>query len=209
MNEGDGGAQARDGTCLFRKIGHTQIRNDTFPEQASSVSGLGAPRLLRSPPPLVRAPVCVRPPHLRSPSFPHRQGVPKVSWPHHFRDPNMLTPPLRRPPHSRARPLCAPPCFPALSPLHANGCAGGTVRPPSPFRLGYATPAPSLRALPRPSLPACPPPLCACRGAQEGQRSHPQSPPPGIRQPRAPPPGLRALPHCYDSDTVTLLFPYL
>src|SRR6266702_317004 len=89
-----GGAQTRDGTCLFWKIGHTQIRNDTFLEQASSVSGLGTPRLLCSLPPLFTPPICVRPPHLHSPSFPHRQGVPKVSWPHHFQDPHMLTPPF-------------------------------------------------------------------------------------------------------------------
>src|SRR6266702_6934952 len=64
-------------------------------------------RLLRSLPPSFAPPVCVRPPHLRSPSFPHRQGVPKVSWPHHFRDPHTLTPPF-----VQVSPLAWPP------PLH-------------------------------------------------------------------------------------------
>src|SRR6266702_7608745 len=61
-------------------------------------------RLLRSLPPSFAPPVCVRPPHLRSPSFPHRQGVPKVSWPHHFRDSHTLTPPF-----AQVAPLVWPP----------------------------------------------------------------------------------------------------
>ncbi len=62
VNEGDRGAQARDGTCLFRKIGHTQIRNDTFLEQASSVSGLGTPVSFVHSPPLFAPPfVCTLP----------------------------------------------------------------------------------------------------------------------------------------------------
>src|SRR6266702_5536210 len=88
-----------------------------FPEQASSISGLGAPHLLHSLPPLFTPPICVCPPHLCSPSFPHRQGVPKVSWPHHFQDPHMLTPPFAQvTPLVWPPPLCPPisapsPCF--------------------------------------------------------------------------------------------------
>src|SRR6266702_1546331 len=105
-------------------------------------------RLLRSLPPSFAPPVCMHPPHLRSPSFPHRQGVPKVSWPHHFRDPHTLMPPFAQvaplawPP--RLRPPFAPPRLRPLPPLRANGCAGGTVRPPSPFRPGH----PPLRRSP-------------------------------------------------------------
>src|SRR6266702_7398586 len=51
------------------------------------------------------------------------------------------TPTCSHPP-SRSRPTCmaapfAPPSSHALPPLCANGCAGGTVRPPSPFCPGH------------------------------------------------------------------------
>src|SRR6266702_6013153 len=131
------------------KIGHTQIRNDTFPEQASSVSGLGTPHLLRSLRPSFAPPVCVRPPRLRSPSFPHRQGVPKVSRPLPFPGPpHAHTPFAQVAPLAWPPPLCsphrAPPRFRALLPLRPNGCAGGTVRRPCPFRPGH----PPLRRSP-------------------------------------------------------------
>src|SRR6266702_2350614 len=73
-------------------------------------------RLLRSLPPSFAPPVCVRPPHLRSPSFPHRQGVPKVSWPHHFRDSHTLTPPFAHVPPTQSPPPRPPP-FAQVAPL--------------------------------------------------------------------------------------------
>src|SRR6266702_3863194 len=95
----------------------------------------------------------------------------------------MLTPPSCRSPHSHGHPLCAPliacPRFHALSPLRTNG---GTVHLPSPFRLGYATPAPSLRTPPRPHAL----PLCAHAGGCRRDSAHPQPSPHGLRPP--PPP---------------------
>src|SRR6266702_4856229 len=95
----------------------------------------------------------------------------------------MLTPPSCRSPHSHGHPLCAPliacPRFHALSPLRTNG---GTVHLPSPFRLGYATPAPSLRTPPRPHAL----PLCAHAGGCRRDSAHPQPSPHGLRQPRPP-----------------------
>src|SRR6266704_2929615 len=97
------------------KIGHTQIRNDTFPEQASSVSGLGAPHLLRSLHPSFAPPVSVRPPRLRAPSA---QAKPRD---------------------------CALPCPHALSLcVHAGGRRRDSAPTPSPLRPGYANPIPWL-----------------------------------------------------------------
>src|SRR6266702_5064263 len=83
----------------------TLFRNRQVPSLA------WAPCLLCSLPPSFAPPVCMRPPHLHPPSFPHRQGVPKVSWPHHFRDPHMLTPPF-----AQVAPLAwLPPSCPPIS----------------------------------------------------------------------------------------------
>ena len=148
------------------KIGHTQIRNDTFPEQASSVSGLGAPHLLRSLRPSFAPPVCVRPPRLRSPSFPHRQGVPKVSWPSPFPGPpHAHTPFVQVAPLAWPPPLCSPhrvPPFPC--PLPASHKWRDSA-PAQSLPPGLRHPSPQFT---HPTPPTRPPPLRACWGVQEG-----------------------------------------
>src|SRR6266702_2681176 len=131
VNEGDGGRPSRRRNLPVPEKCHSLFGYDQFSGTGKFRLWLGRPRLLRSPPPLVRTPVCVRPPHLRPPSFPHRQGVPKVSWPHHFRDPHMLTPPF-----AQVTPLAWPPPFVTITPYlsrdttycYCNATAGVIVR---------------------------------------------------------------------------------
>src|SRR6266702_8419216 len=91
----------------------------------------------------------MHPPHLRSPSFPHRKGVPKVSWP----------PPFPGPPH-------------AHTPLRV-GCpthVAGPFVPPLSRTPPFPCPPPALRkrvcrrdSAPTQSLPPGTRPFCAGR----------------------------------------------
>ncbi len=108
-------------------------------------------------------PLIARPPPALCKRVCRRDSAPAQSLPPGLRHPSpRFTCPALPCPH--ALPLCA----------HAGGRRRDNAPTLSPLHPGYANPAPRLM---RPTLPACPPPLRACRGVQEGQRAHPQSPP--------------------------------
>ncbi len=163
-----------------RKIGHTQIRNDTFPEQASSI-WLGRP-----PSPLFTAPPCSHPLFACAHPVPSAWATHPSPWFTHPALPCPHTPPS----------------------AHMPGGAEGTVLPPPvPSTQATPTPPPSLHAPPHPhALPLChrrdsalASPLCwAMQTLPPGLRSHPTcTPTPSPLHPDYPmatPPGLHTPP---------------
>src|SRR6266702_1743199 len=148
-------------------MGHlSQIRNLPVPEKCHSLFGynqfsgtgkfrlwLGHPITVHCPP--CSRPICMCPPHLRSPSSLHRQGVPKVSWP----------PPFPGPPHAHTplhvgRPTRVAAAFVPPRRAPSPHCAQTGVQEGLCARLfssARATPPQPPIYAPRPTLPAHPP----------------------------------------------------